>query len=182
MSEEPHIERELKFSANLSELRERLLELEAERGSASAFEDNLVLDRGQALRKKGCLLRLRTDRHGARLTFKGPATFEDGVKVREERETRVDSSEAIRHILESAGFTAVAQYQKYREEWRLGSIVVALDHTPIGDFVEFEGEGSAKVAQRCGLDPAAAEPRSYLEIYADYRKEHPDAPDDMVFP
>ncbi|HKI87263.1 MAG TPA: hypothetical protein VKA53_11030, partial [Thermoanaerobaculia bacterium] len=66
--------------------------------------------------------------------------------------------------------------------WRLGGVVVALDKTPIGDFVEFEGEGADKLARRCSLDPEIAERRSYLRLYEEYREQHPEAPDEMVFP
>jgi len=37
------------------------------------------------------------------------------------------------------------------------------------------------VALRCGLDVAAAEPRSYMDLYADYRRRHPESPAEMVF-
>ncbi len=59
---------------------------------------------------------------------------------------------------------------------------IALDHTPIGDFAEFEGDGAEKVAKRCKFDPETAERRNYLQIYQDYRAEHPEAPADMIFP
>ncbi len=75
----------------------------------------------------------------------------------------------------------VRRYQKVREEWQLGGVTIALDHTPIGDFAEFEGERAEVVAKRCGFDPDKAERRSYLRLYEDYLKEHPDAPPEMVF-
>ena len=61
-------------------------------------------------------------------------------------------------------------------------MLIALDHTPIGDFAEFEGDGAEKVAQRCKCDPDEAERRNYLQLYKDHRDKHPDAPADMVFP
>ncbi len=125
---------------------------------------------------------MRSDAHGARLTFKGPARFEEGVKVRVEHETRVEEVDAARRILESLGYRVERRYQKYREEWQLGGVRVALDHTPIGDFVEFEGEGAERLARRFGFEPASAEPRNYLQLYTDYRGRHPDAPADMIFP
>jgi adenylate cyclase class 2 len=163
-------------------LKEKLRGLQAERVAPRAFEDNLVFDRDGELEAKGCVLRLRTDRFGARLTYKGAVSMEGSMRVREERETRVDDGETLRAILESAGFQAVARYQKHREEWRLGAVVVALDHTPLGDFVEVEGEGADKVAKRCGLSLDKAERRSYLRLYREYREVHPEAPADMVFP
>ncbi len=176
-------ERELKFPCQgLDELRERLIELEAERLKPSAFEENLLFDRDGELEKAGSLLRLRLDAHGTRLTFKGPATFEGDVKVRIEHEIKLDDPERARALLESLGYGIVNSYQKYREEWRLGGVIIALDHTPIGDFAEFEGDGAEKVARRCKCDPKTAERRNYLQLYKDYRAEHPDAPADMVFP
>lgn len=177
-------ERELKF-ANVehSSLRERLIDLAAEsEGGSGALEDNWIFDRRGALSKAGRVLRLRSDRRGCRLTFKGPAAFDGKVKVRTEHETAVDDFDQMRLVLEALGYRTVRRYQKVREEWRLGSIIIALDHTPIGDFAEFEGEDCERVARRCGLDPEQAERRSYLRLYQDYLKEHPDAPPDMVFP
>ena len=177
------LERELKFrEVDLDRLRQRLGELEAERAGASAFEENLVFDRDGELAAGGRLLRLRTDAHGARLTYKGSAEFEEGVKVRTEHETRVGDAAVCRRLLESLGYQVATCYQKYREEWRLGGVVIALDHTPIGDFAEFEGKGAGRVARRCGFDPAEAERRNYLELYRDHREQYPDAPADMVFP
>ncbi len=176
-------ERELKFPCEgLDGLRDRLIELEAERLQPSAFEENLLFDRDGELQKSDSILRLRIDSHGTRLTFKGPATFEGDVKVRREHEIKVDGADQARALIESLGYQPVARYQKYREEWQLGGVLIALDHTPIGDFAEFEGDGAEKVAQRCKCDPDEAERRNYLQIYKDYRETHPDAPADMVFP
>ncbi len=176
-------ERELKFSGvELPHLRDRLLELEAERVAPAAFEDNWIFDRGKGeLQKEGAVLRLRVDGHGAQLTLKGPAKFEDTTKVRSELETRVDDAEVMQEILKRLGYKVHRRYQKMREEWRLGAVLICLDHTPIGDFAEFEGQGADKLAKRCGLQPDAAEVRSYLELYEDYVKQHPESPPDMVF-
>ena len=128
------------------------------------------------------MLRLRIVGHGTRLTFKGPARFEGKVRVRREHELKVDSADQARALIESLGYQPTAIYQKYREEWQLGGVIIALDHTPIGDFAEFEGDGAEKVARRCGCDPDGSEQRNYLQLYKDYRERNPDAPADMVFP
>ena len=177
------VERELKFPCdNLEAVRERLAELEAERQAAAAFEDNLIFDRDGELEKAGSILRLRSDRRGARLTVKGPPRFEEGVKLRDEREIAVGDAEEAQLLLEHLGYGVVQRYQKMREEWQLGGVVAALDHTPVGDFVEFEGEKAAQVAKRCGFEIESAERRSYLRIYADHLDENPEAPPQMVFP
>lgn len=183
MAEKGPVEREIKFAGvALDHLRERMLELEAERAMAPTFEDNWVLDKDGELESAGSVLRLRTDGHGATLTLKGPARFEGRMKVRQELETRVEDSASTRSLLENLGYRLVRRYQKVREEWHLGGVTIALDHTPIGDFVEFEGDGAETVAKRCGFDIDHSERRTYLRLYQDYRESHPDSPPDMVFP
>ena len=183
MSDGESVERELKFHCpDLEGLRERLHELEAERIAATALEDNQIIDRDGELQTNGLLLRLRNDQQGASLTFKGKARFEDDVKVRTEYQTGLSDADQLTHILENLGYRRVRRYQKKREEWRLGGVVVALDRTPIGDFAEFEGDRAGDVARRCGFEPGEAERRTYLQLYDDYLEEHPEAPADMVFP
>lgn len=176
-------ERELKFGhAHHEAVRERLLDFEAERRAPSSLEDNWILDRNGELRGAACVLRLRQDgRGGAVLTFKGPARFEGRTRVRVEHETGVADFESALRLLENLGFSVVRRYQKQREVWQLGGVTICLDHTPIGDFVEFEGEGAETVARRCGFDPDQAERRSYLRLYEDHQRDNPGAPADMVF-
>ncbi len=177
------MERELKFAhIELGAIRERLEAIEAENQSSPSLEDNWVLDRNDELGTSDRLLRLRICRGATYLTFKGPSSFEGRTRVRSEHEVKVANPETMRSILEAVGFQVVRRYQKYREEWRLGSVMIALDHTPMGDFAEFEGDGCERVAKRCGLDPEKAERRNYLRLYAAYREEHPEAPEEMVFP
>ncbi len=182
MSATAGLERELKFACSeLNALREKLVDAGAERVAPSSLEDNLVFDRAEELGGSRRLLRLRRDGSGARLTYKGPASFEDGVKVREERETEVTDADAVERILEALGYEVVRRYQKQREEWTVGGVVVALDHTPIGDYAEFEGDGADKLARRFGFEVESAERLNYLELYAEHKKANPSAPDDMVF-
>lgn len=178
----PAIERELKFAAvEHDRLRDRLIEMEAERMWNSALEENWLFDQGGKLEKGHRVLRLRRDSRGAWLTYKGPATFEGRTKVRAEHETEVGDADETRALLESLGYEVTRRYEKKRELWRVGGVTVALDRTPIGDFAELEGEAAEALSRRLGLDPDEAERRNYLRLYQDYRKDHPDAPPDMVF-
>jgi adenylate cyclase, class 2 len=182
MKSKDNLEREIKFhSEDLAALRERLAELEAERVGPAAFEDNWILDRGDELLSEGRILRLRTDGARSHLTFKGPMHMEGKLKVRPELEIGIEDAEQVRLLFEQLGYTVVRRYQKVREEWQLGGVTIALDHTPIGDFAEFEGDGAETVARRCGFDPGKGEARSYLRLYDDYLKDHPDAPPEMTF-
>lgn len=182
MGGEP-VEHELKFPcADLDALEALLAELGAELRAPRGFEDNLVFDRDGELAAGGRLLRLRLDRHGLRLTFKGPASFAGGVKSRLEQEVEVPDAQAMCGLLESLGYRVVRRYQKRRGEWTLHGVAVAIDETPLGGFVEFEGTQAAAAARRCGFEPEAAERRSYLELWDDHRRDEPGAPEDMVFP
>jgi len=178
------IERELKFAqADLDSLRSRLVELEAERLGPAVLEENWLIDRNGELGDRASILRVRAEEgRGAVVTFKGPATFEKTTKVRVELEMRVESAEKALEIFTALGYQVERRYQKLREEWRLGTETICLDHTPIGDFVEFEGDRAEAVAKRCGFDPETALRKSYLMLYAEHLAANPSAPFDMVFP
>ena len=85
-------------------------------------------------------MRLRRAAGRAILTYKGPARFAGGVKMREERETAVSDPDEMEAILAALGFERRFRYEKRREEWTLEGCAVALDETPIGNFVEVEGD------------------------------------------
>jgi predicted adenylyl cyclase CyaB len=178
----PQVERELKFAqVDHEALRARLLELEAERVAPPSDEHNWILDRQGELALAASVLRVRQDGRGALITFKGPAAFEGAAKVRRELELRIEDAAPALEMFAALGYGVVRRYEKIREEWRLGSESICLDHTPIGDFVEFEGTKAEAVAKRCGFDPAQAVGKSYLMLYADWVAAHPEAPGDMVF-
>src|SRR4029079_12434533 len=175
----PPEERELKFRVEgLDGVRERLIEIEGDRVGPASFEDNWVLDRNNELETIGCVLRLRRDGRGAYVTYKGPRRMEGAVKVRVEHEFSVEGEgvDQAKALFEALGYRVMRRYQKVREAWRVGGVEIALDHTPIGDYVEFEGDRAEVLAKRCGLDLKKVEQRSYLRLYDDYLKDHPEAP------
>jgi adenylate cyclase class 2 len=180
------VEREMKVPvAALDPLRAALAELGARRVEPATFEDNLVLDDAAGtLASAARLLRLRRWGTVVTLTYKGPATFANGVKHRQELETTVADLEATLAILATLGFSPVRRYQKRREVWQADTVQVALDETPIGYFVELEGDEAAlrALAARLGLDPARAARGTYLDLWNEWRAHHPEAGPDMVFP
>ncbi len=131
----------------------------------------------------GCALRLRRTAGLCRLTFKGPARFEQGIRTREERETTVGEAEEADAILVRAGLVRRFRYEKRREEWTLAGCAIALDETPIGNFMEIEGDPVRirEAVAALDLDFAAATPYSYPRLYYLRRKEDPALPPDMVF-
>jgi adenylate cyclase class 2 len=160
----------------------------AERGAtltaARHDEVNDLYDDGQRhLSGRGAALRLRRAHGRAILTYKGPARFQAGVKIREERETEVAAPEELESILTGLGFTRAFRYEKRREEWRFEGCAVALDETPIGKFVEVEGSPTAirHAVVALGLDFTEAIPYSYARLYLELRSKDPSLPEDMVF-
>ncbi len=176
---------EIKLPADdLGPLRDRLRSAGAAPLSPQHFERNDLYDDADGrLAAAGAALRLRRTEGVAILTYKGPARFENGVKRREEREVRVSDAEEAAAILEGIGVSRRFRYEKRREEWRLEGCTIALDETPIGRFVEIEGDPIE--IRRCvvslELDFAAAIPYSYPRLYAMKRKENAALPEDMVF-
>jgi adenylate cyclase class 2 len=108
------------------------------------FEDNVLYDDAAGtLSAAGRTLRLRRSGETGLLTYKGPGTVVGDVKSREEIQTQVADAEALAHVLRAIGFLPRFRYQKYRETYRHGRLDVVVDETPIGTFVEIEGEPEA---------------------------------------
>lgn len=171
--------------ADLDAVRRSLVKQGAEPVSGIHEEINdLYDDAERRLSSRGAALRLRRAAGRTLLTYKGPARFVSGVKVREERETEVEDAEAARAILTALGFAPTFRYEKRREEWLFEKCAVALDETPIGRFVEIEGEPTAirRAVAALKLDFSEAIPYSYARLYLDRRREDPSLPPDMVFP
>jgi len=140
-------------------------------------------DASRSLFASGRTLCLRTAAGKAIVTYKGKARFQNGVKTREEREVEVSSGGEAHGILEGLGLSRRFRYEKRREEWSFEECTVALDQTPIGDFVEVEGDPASirRVFVCLGLDFGEAIPYSYAELYQRRRKEEPTLPPDMVW-
>lgn len=176
------IEREYKFRVeSLGAVAEKLAEVGAERAERSVLERNWLLDSNNRFRDSGRVLRLRLDGSGALMTYKGPVRHEQGARVRTEVEVGVTDVERARSLLKSLGYDEAGYYEKRRATWVLGSTKISLDETPIGSFVEIEGERAGEVVSLLGFDAEEAESRSYIALYEAHRAEHPEAPVDMVF-
>ena len=176
---------EIKFPLrDRGDLVRKLTDLGATRLYPETFEDNIVLDRRGELRTRGALLRVRKFGRYAIATFKGPTSFESGVKAREEVQTGVESFELAIQLFDSLGFKPVFRYQKFREVWRVKEVEVVLDRTPIGDYFEIEGplEVIRSVAEELGLNMDAGIRQSYADLYRQHRRTRADLPEHMVFP
>jgi adenylate cyclase class 2 len=161
-------------------MRLRLKQLGAALVRERHFEENVLFDNEEgALRETGTVLRLRKTPHTSVLTFKGPREVIDGIKTREERETKVESAAEVHAILGNLGYKPVFRYQKYRESWSYRGQEVEVDETPIGCFLEIEGdaEGIAEVAKELGYQASDYVAESYIGLFLAGGGQG-----DMVFP
>ena len=160
---------EVKFYlADPAGFRQRVIEAGARLVQPRVLEQNLRFDTPEMrLRAKAQVLRLRQDQ-AAHLTFKAPGDVRGGVLERQEIEFEVSDFGAAKRLLEALGYRVYTNYEKYRETYRLGGVLVALDEMPFGFFTELEGpsaEAIRAVADKLGLDWSARVPTSYLELF-----------------
>jgi adenylate cyclase, class 2 len=152
---------------------------------ARDFESNTVYDTaGGVLRQAGMLLRLRQTGDTGVITWKGPS-IPGPHKSRPEIESSVGSLAGLDQILRHLGYVPKFRYEKYRTEFAkpgaTGSLV--LDETPIGNFIELEGEGDwiDQTARHLGFSASDYLLESYGKLYLGYCSRHGLTPENMVF-
>ncbi|MCX6026357.1 MAG: class IV adenylate cyclase [Chloroflexi bacterium] len=164
-----HLEIEVKARvADLAPLRAALAARAAAQEQPRLLEVNLRFDTPAAmLAQRGEILRLRRSRD-VRLTHKRPAQPAGELLGRPEVEVVVEDFEATREVLERSGFVVVVRYEKYRALYALGTVQVALDELPFGEFVELEGPSAQALqgaARELGLPWSQVFQGSYLSIF-----------------
>lgn len=137
------------------------------------------------------------------LTFKKPASrageVTDAVrkivpagrhKVREEIEVEVEDGERLSRIFEGLGMRGWFRYEKYRTTYKLRpserwakELLIELDETPIGNFVELEGPPEAidRATRMLGYSARDYELRNYLALYLEECRKRGEPPRDMIF-
>ncbi len=166
------------------------------------------------LAKHGQLLRIRTETPEVRgkpkttgpqqrvvLTFKQPMVLPAGAetgsassgsyKVRDEIEVEVAKGENLTRIFEGLGMSGWFRYEKCRttfrlpasKAWALG-LLIELDETPIGTFVELEGPVAAidRAAAELGFSKHDYLSKNYLRLYMEECRRKGVQPSHMVFP
>jgi adenylate cyclase class 2 len=166
------------------------------------------------LSKHGQLLRIRTETPEQRgkskptvskqrvvLTFKQPITEQAGsvmdggsygpYKVREEIEVEVAEAGSLTRIFEGLGMNGWFRYEKYRTTFRLPDsnawaqgLLIELDETPIGTFVELEGPAAAidRAAKELGFSKHDYVLKNYLRLYVEDCHRRGEEPRHMLFP
>ncbi len=161
------IESELKFRLTGPRDHAKLRALLRKRGAAlvGRYREENYRFNGPGKSTRNTTLRLRVLNGGPRgvLTAKGPATFDGGVKSREETEVDVSDVHATLDLLQQLGFRVGWTYPKQRSVWTLEGAAVTLDVLDFGWFVEVEGPAQRlpELARSLGLDPVNALKDSY---------------------
>jgi len=182
-------------------------------GSGRVHEENVIFDTPQGgLAKHGQLLRIRTETpegvHSRKskpkprvvLTFKRPVTRPAGSdaehpdfgshKVREEIEMEVTDGETLTTIFEGLGMSGWFRYEKFRTTFRLPAtkgwargLLIELDETPIGTFVELEGPAPAidRAAAELGYSKRDYVLKNYLTLYVEECRRRGEQPTHMLF-
>jgi adenylate cyclase class 2 len=145
-------------------------------------EDALLDTDDEQLRRRRCVLRVRIENGKSRLTFKGPVQ-PGAMKVREEIETVAGDGMMLLRVLEEVGLHVWFRYQKYREEFAHEDVIVAIDETPVGVFVEIEGgeQGIASMAEALGRTQDDYILDSYRGLFLKHREALGLSGADMVF-
>jgi adenylate cyclase class 2 len=168
------------------------------------FEDNWVYALPDGKLRKGQYLRIRYVGNGngsgrrreGVLTYKGKSKRESdaskrknkGKKVREEIETTIGKPTKLVKIFKRLGLRRSFRYQKMRSVYRIHldenrSILAMFDETPIGNFLELEGDTDTieVVARKLGYKKRDYISDSYVEMQLAHCAERGEELSDMLF-
>jgi adenylate cyclase, class 2 len=112
-------------------------------------------------------------------------------KVRDEIEAQVTDTANLVKIFEGLGMRGWFRYEKYRTTYKLPAtkswardLLIEVDETPIGTFVELEGPPAAidRAAAELGYSKRDYILTNYLALYAEDCRRKGEQPQNMLFP
>ena len=165
------VEIEIKLTVdNVRAIRTNLREFGWRITTRRKLEVNWVLDSpDESLRRNNRLLRVRQSGSRSSLTVKHSPIEESAYKIRKEFETELPHTGSILKILGALGYQIVWRYEKYRTEFskKNNRGAILLDETPIGNFLELEGEATwiDKTTAKFGFTTADYITDSYRTLF-----------------
>lgn len=160
--------------------------------TARHFEENWLLDTDDSfLGAREAILRVRGTGERGAITYKEKAPAgapASQFKQRIEIETSIGDPAAAVMIFERLGFHGWFRYQKYRTVYRAelpsrASLRAMFDETPLGNFVELEGEEEAiaEAVKLIEVTPGDYILDSYLALQAQHCEKLGKPLEDMMF-
>lgn len=132
---------------DLDRARAAVLAAGATRMYLGRLEDRRYDTPDRALALRDHVLRLRVYRAGetrAMLDWKGPTTYVDGYKVREEHSTTLGNGDELAVMLERLGYVVTREIDREIEQYVLFGATVRFEQYPrLDTLVEVEGEPQA---------------------------------------
>jgi adenylate cyclase class 2 len=159
---------EVKIAVSQSNWNSVLADLGFRLVSSRKLESNVVLDfPGQELFQTGKMLRLRSYANKTIITFKGPAREHEKYKIRPESELEVQEADKMLQVFKGIGLEVFFEYEKFRTVYQRGDLELMLDETPIGVFLELEGEPSLidRAASELGFTSRDFIRKTYYELF-----------------
>ncbi len=149
------------------------------------FESNIMFDNPAGeIRAAAAALRVRDAAGAGSLTYKGKPVASKH-KSREELEVEISDGETAARILERLGFRPIFRYEKYRTEYKQSgsSGVATLDETPIGTYLELEGNPRwiDRTARRLGFPESDYITKSYGRLYLEWCDRQKRKPTNMLW-
>jgi adenylate cyclase, class 2 len=168
------------------------------------LEQNTLFDTPRSnFRGSGRLIRVRIEkpapeqgmaggRAQAVLTAKGrpgaepkpPRHASSRYKERTEREVILATPSSFTRNLPALGLRRGFRYEKFRTSFVFRGLHLDLDETPVGTFLELEGEPQAidRAAKALGFSPIDYLRATYWDLYADHCRRRGVRPKNMLFP
>src|SRR5215203_3694523 len=99
------------------------------------------------------------------------------------REAILAAGGTLLRVFEELGFRVWFRYEKFREEFSHEDVIVAIDETPVGVFVEIEGSerGITQMAETLGRTTADYVLDSYRSLFLTHRERLGLTGGDMLF-
>jgi adenylate cyclase class 2 len=187
--------------SDIAEILPRIHKLGA-KSLGRVLEQNTLFDTPDSgFRRSRRLLRLRRQTpapghgmrggpHSAMLTSKAPPATPAAAapkgpvyKEAQENEADVGNIPGLTAALKAMGFRPGFRYEKYRTGFRLRSLHLDLDETPVGIFLELEGKPAEinRTARALGFSAKAYIRATYWTLYAADCRLHRRKPQNMLF-
>jgi adenylate cyclase, class 2 len=160
------------------------------------LEHNTLYDTPRAhFRRARCLLRVREEspaagkgiaagRSRSVLTWKAPLLgISSRYKQKLEQEVTARKRRNWRRAFKLLGLRPTFQYEKYRTSFHIGGLHLDFDETPVGNFLEIEGQPNAidQIAKQLGFTIHDYRRETYWDIYAAHCKRLGRIPRNMLF-